>query len=116
MMSRHIRAYVRRQVRSSFTADYEATVEDISLSGCFVCTRAHLTAGQDVTLYLPSADGPEFELSGSVVRVRAAPPGYGVAFHRLPTRAQREIAILIARSYVSPETGTKGDLALDRRD
>ena len=107
MMSRHIRAYVRRQVRSSFTADYEATIEDISLSGCFISTRAHLTAGQDVTLYLPSADGSELELSGVVVRVRPAPPGYGVAFHRLTTEAQREIAVLIARSYVSPETGTK---------
>lgn len=102
MLSRHIRAYVRRQVRSSFTADYEATIEDISLSGCFISTRAHLTAGQDVTLYLPSADGSELELSGGVVRVRPAPLGYGVAFHRLPTEAQREIAILIARSYVSP--------------
>ena len=110
MMSRHIRAYVRRQVRSSFTADYEATVEDISLSGCFISTRAHLTAGQDVTLYLPSADGPELELSGSVVRVRPAPLGYGVVFHRLPTEAQREIATIIARSYTSPQPGAKEDL------
>jgi len=110
MISRHIRAYVRRQVKSSFTADYEATVDDISLSGCFISTRAHLTAGQDVILYLPSADGPELELSGSVVRVRPAPLGYGVAFHRLPTHAQREIAMLIARSYTSPGAGTKEDL------
>jgi len=110
MMSRHIRAYVRRQVRSSFTADYEATIEDISLSGCFISTRAHLTAGQDVALYLPSADGPELELAGAVVRVRPSPLGYGVAFHRLTTEVQREIATLIARSYVSPGAGAKEDL------
>lgn len=110
MLSRHIRAYVRRQVKSSFTADYEATIEDISLSGCFIATRAHLTAGQDVTLYLPSADGPEFELSGSVVRLRPSPLGYGVAFHRLSTEVQREIAMLIARSYVSPPAGRKEGL------
>jgi Tfp pilus assembly protein PilZ len=95
---RELRAFVRRSVKASFTADSEVLVENLSLGGCFVRTDAGLSIGQEVTVEFDTAGASALRLTGRVAWLRPEPPGFGIMFDEPSGEATRGLALLIAES------------------
>jgi hypothetical protein len=53
-----------------------ATVEDVSLSGAFICTQKKIPRGEQLAVRLISSSGEEFDFISEVVRVE--PSGVGI--------------------------------------
>jgi hypothetical protein len=53
-----------------------ATVEDVSLSGAFICTQKKIPRGEQLAVRLISSSGEEFDFISEVVRVE--PSGIGI--------------------------------------
>lgn len=95
---RKLRAFVRRAVKASFTADSEVVVENLSLGGCFVRTDASLAVGQEVSVEFDTTDEVGLCLAGRVAWLRPSPPGFGIMFDDPGAEARKELALLIAES------------------
>ena len=95
------RQYARQAVMLPCRVDGVTTNEtmqviDLSAGGCFVATRALITAGSDVTILAKFA-GVELALTGRVVHVKPD-RGFAIEFGNLPSNTRYMLEHFLTRA------------------
>ena len=95
------RQYARQSVMLPCRVDGVTTNEtmqviDLSAGGCFIATRALITAGSDITI-LAKVAGVELALPGRVVHVKPE-RGFAIEFLNLPSNTRYMLEHFLTRA------------------
>ena len=77
----------------SLSGTYEAKLEDISLTGCFINTTGEVLVNELIKLEVLLPSGEWLPLTGEV-RTHQPGIGFGVSFHSLTTEQEQIVAKL----------------------